>query len=76
MAKITKVVDGQKLIGGLEAEDIPEIDASKVTSGSFDASTRVTDGTITVGKLDSSLLKYLLGVARVDYGHVGYCKVG
>ena len=37
---------------------------------------KIEDGAITISKLDATLLKYLLSVARVDYGHVDYCKVG
>ena len=84
MAKGIVKVDGLDILSGLEASDIPDLAASQVTSGtldadrvpSLDASAKITDSTITVGKLDPSLLKYLLSVARVDYGHVGYCKVG
>ena len=63
---------------------IPTLDAAKVGSGtlsadripSLDASVKITGGTITVTQLSSNLLKYLLSVARVDYAHVDYCKVG
>lgn len=37
---------------------------------------KIAESTITVAKLDSTLLKYLLSVARVDYAHVDYCKAG
>ena len=37
---------------------------------------KVEDGTLTVAKLSSTLLKYLLSVGRVGYAHVDYCKVG
>lgn len=37
---------------------------------------KIANTTITVGKLDTTLLKYILSVGRVDYGHVDYCKTG
>lgn len=42
----------------------------------FVSTAKIQDAAVTIDKVDSTLLKYLLSVARVDYGHVGYCKVG
>jgi len=38
--------------------------------------TKIASATIEVANLSATLLKYLLSVGRVDYGHVDYCKVG
>ena len=37
---------------------------------------KISDGVITVDKLDATLIKYLVEVANVDYAHVDYCRVG
>ena len=78
---VSKITVGS---GAFNIANIPSMGAGQITSGtlhadripSLDASTKITTGTITVGQLSSALLKYLLSVARVDYAHVDYCKVG
>ncbi len=37
---------------------------------------KIASATIDVSNLSPALLRYILSVARVDYGHVDYCKVG
>ena len=37
---------------------------------------KIALATIDVSNLSANLLKYILSVGRVDYGHVDYCKVG
>lgn len=84
MAKGIVKVDGLELLAGLEAADIPDLAASQVSSGtldaaripSLDASAKITDGTITVEKLNATLLKYLVPVARIGSAHIGFCKIG
>ena len=77
MAKTIQVINGHQLIGDVETVDVADeaIVAAKLATDAV-TTTKILDSAITVGKLDPSLLKYLLSVARVDYGHVGYCKVG
>ena len=36
----------------------------------------VENGAITVSKLSTSLLSYLLSVGRIDYSNMDYCKIG
>jgi len=75
MAKVTHNIDGSELIGDVQTDDIEDSAITNAKISTVDGS-KVVDASIEVGKLSSNLLKYLLGVARVDYGHVGYCKVG
>ena len=76
MAKVThNIVDGTKLIGDVQTSDVEALAITDAKIASVDGS-KVVDASIEVGKLSANLLKYLLGVGRVDYGHVGYCKVG
>lgn len=37
---------------------------------------KIEDHAVTVDKLDPTLIKYLVEVARVDSAHVDYCRVG
>jgi len=75
MAKVTYNIDGNELIGDVQTDDIEDSAITNAKISTMDGS-KVVDASIEVGKLSANLLKYLLGVARVDYGHVGYCKVG
>ena len=75
MAKVVHNIDGQKLIGDVQTDDVEDAAITNAKIATVDGS-KVVDASIEVGKLSSNLLKYLLSVGRVDYGHVGYCKVG
>jgi len=75
MAKVTQNVNGYKLIGDVQTDDVEDSAITNAKIATVDGS-KVVDASVEVGKLSANLLKYLLGVGRVDYGHVGYCKVG
>ena len=75
MAKVIQNINGQKLIGDVQTDDVEDAAITNAKIATVDGS-KVVDASIEVGKLSANLLKYLLGVGRVDYGHVDYCKVG
>ena len=50
--------------------DATAIEADAVTTA------KIADAAITIGKLDSTLIGYLLPVGRIDYSGMDYCKIG
>lgn len=55
---------------GTDAVETAKIKDNAVTAD------KILDAAVTIGKIDSTLLGYLLDVGRIDYSGIDYCKIG
>lgn len=75
IAEVESAAVGQAIIG-TATETLAAVTIGGDITIAADGTASIGAGKVTVDMIDSTLLKYLVSVARVGYAHVGYCKVG
>ena len=75
IAEDEAVTAGQIIVADA-ADSLDAVDMTGDLTISSAGVTTIGAGKITVGMIDATLLRFILSVARVDYAHVDYSKVG